>query len=114
MRTYNFFDVKSYQNFYTGQSIYTIGNPNGFGLSFTAGVISSSSRLVISNDGSEIEAMQTSFVINEGNSGGPVFDKNGNLLGIISFRLRDKNGEIIQGVSFAIPNIPIKIFLSNL
>lgn len=93
-----------------GETIYTIGNPNGFGLSFTSGVISSSLKNVIYN-GNNIKAVQTNFVINEGNSGGPVFNKSGKLIGIISFRLRDKSNEVIQGVSFAIPSYLIKNFL---
>lgn len=40
-------------------------------------------------------AIQTSFVINEGNSGEPVFNAEGKLVGIISFRLKDKFDEVI-------------------
>ena len=106
----SYFKLK--ENVANGETIYTIGNPNGFGLSFTSGVISSSKRNVIYND-KTIKAIQTSLVINEGNSGGPVFDKNGDLLGIISFRLKDKYGEVIQGVSFALPSSTIKTFLQD-
>lgn len=95
-----------------GETIFTIGNPNGFGLSFASGVISSGMREVIYN-GQTIEAVQTSLVINEGNSGGPIFNRNGNLLGIISFRLKDKNGNVIQGVSFAVPVSHIKAFVNS-
>ena len=98
-------------NINNGESIYTIGNPNGFGLSFTAGVISSSSRIVIYN-AQEINAIQTDFVINEGNSGGPVFNKYGKIIGIISFRSKDRNENVIQGVSFAIPVADIEDFLN--
>lgn len=106
----SYFKLK--KNVANGETIYTIGNPNGFGLSFTSGVISSNKRNVIYND-QTIKAIQTSLVINEGNSGGPVFDKNGDLLGIISFRLKDKYGEVIQGVSFALPSSTIKTFLQD-
>lgn len=95
-----------------GETIYTIGNPNGFGLSFSSGVVSSNLRNVIFN-GNTIQAMQTSFVINEGNSGGPVINKYGNLVGIISFRLKDSNSQVIQGVSFAIPITFIKEFFES-
>lgn len=98
-------------NVKNGQTIYTIGNPNGFGLSFTQGVVSSGSRNVIYNE-KTINAIQTSFVINEGNSGGPVFNKHGQLMGIISFRLKDKNGSVIQGCSFAIPYSTINSFVN--
>lgn len=95
-----------------GETIYTIGNPNGFGLSFTTGVVSSSERNVIYNE-QIIKTFQTSFVINEGNSGGPVFNKDGKLFGIISFRLKDKNEDVIQGVSFALPFLTIKSFIED-
>lgn len=95
-----------------GQPIFTIGNPNGFGLSFTSGVISSKLKKVV-YDSKTIEAIQTSLVINEGNSGGPVFNKFGQLVGLISFRLKDKQGDVIQGVSFAIPVLKISEFLSK-
>ena len=62
---------------FNGDTIYTIGNPNGFGLSFTMGVVSSRLRKIIYNE-QTIETIQTSFVINEGNSGGPVFTKKWN------------------------------------
>jgi len=95
-----------------GETIYTIGNPNGFGLSFTDGVVSSNLRNVIYNE-LTIPSIQTSFVINEGNSGGPVFNKHGKLVGLISFRLKDKNEDVIQGVSFAIPINIISNFLKD-
>ncbi|NCC70792.1 serine protease [bacterium] len=106
----NYFELE--ENFSNGETIFTIGNPNGFGLSFTTGVISSSERNVIYNE-QTIKTMQTSFVINEGNSGGPVFNKCGKLLGIISFRLKDRNEDVIQGVSFALPSLTIKLFIQG-
>lgn len=106
----NYFKLE--ENISNGESIYTIGNPNGFGLSFSSGVISSSERNVIYNE-QTITAIQTSLVINEGNSGGPVFNSNGNLVGIISFRLKDKYGEVIQGVSFALPSSKVETFLKG-
>jgi len=95
-----------------GETIFTIGNPNGFGLSFTQGVISSSERDIVYNN-KTIKTIQTSLVINEGNSGGPVFNADGKLLGIVSFRLKDKYEEVIQGVSFVLPTSTIKLFLSE-
>lgn len=99
------------ENIKNGQAIYTIGNPNGFGLSFTKGNVSATLRNVV-YDNQTIPAIQTSLVINEGNSGGPVFNQNGELLGLVSFRLKDSSANVIQGVSFAVPAIEIKNFLS--
>lgn len=94
-----------------GETIYTIGNPSGFGLSFTQGVVSSNSRNVV-HDGKTINCIQASFVINEGNSGGPVFNAWGELVGIVSFRLKDNKNEVIQGCTFVIPTETIKDFIS--
>lgn len=105
--THYFTLEKNYKN---GETIYTIGNPNNFGLSFTSGVISSKLKIVSYNS-EQTPTIQTSLVINEGNSGGPVFNKSGKLIGIISFRLKDKYGDVIQGVSFAIPANIIKDFI---
>ena len=108
-KTPHYFNVT--KKCFNGESVFTIGNPNGFGLSFTSGVVSSSDRIVIHKDHS-IKTIQTTFVINEGNSGGPVFNEKGELLGIISFRLRDRNEDVIQGVSFALPASTIAEFLA--
>lgn len=106
--TSNFFNIG--HNVKGGEKIFTIGNPNGFGLSFSAGVVSSPLRYVKYN-GSEIKTIQTSIVINSGNSGGPLFNNYGELVGLITFRLRTNSGEIIQGVSFALHYSVIDLFL---
>jgi len=100
------------ENVKNGETVYTIGNPDGFGLSFISGVVSSNSRNVV-YEGKTINTIQTSFVINEGNSGGPVFNKKGELLGIISFRLKNNQGEVVQGAAFVIPTKSINNFLQN-
>ena len=93
-----------------GESIFIIGNPNGFGLSFSEGTVSAPLRYVKYNE-KEIKTTQISIIINEGNSGGPLFNANGELIGLITFRLRNSSGEIIQGVSFALHYSVIKQFL---
>lgn len=100
------------ENVLNGETIFTIGNPSGFGLSFATGVVSSNRRGIVYN-GQEIETMQTSLVINEGNSGGSVFNLSGKALGIISFRLKDRNNDVIQGVSFALRASTINNFLKD-
>lgn len=93
-----------------GQNIYTIGNPNGFGLSFSEGVVSSPLRFIDYN-GQQIKTIQTSIVINEGNSGGALFNEKCELIGLMSFRLRNSSGEAIQGVSFALHYSTILSFI---
>ena len=94
-----------------GEKIYTFGNPNGMGISFLEGVVSNNDKVIVYNE-NKIETFQTSFVINEGNSGGPIFNKYGKLLGVISFRLKDDSLNIIEGVSFGISFKNIDIFIN--
>lgn len=93
-----------------GERVFTIGNPNAFGLSFIEGIVSSPLRNVKHN-GNEMKTIQTSITINEGNSGGPLFNVDGELVGLITFRLRNGSSEIIHGVSFALHFSIIKDFL---
>lgn len=102
------FSIKAKWN--VGQIVYTIGNPSNFGLSFSSGVISSEVRNVVLEEISR-RVMQISMVANEGNSGGPIFNEFGELLGIVSFRVRDNSGDIIQGIVFAVPSDSIIDFL---
>ena len=108
--TPNYF--KFAKNISGGESVYTFGNPNGFGLSFSEGVVSSPLR-EIEYSGQKFLVVQTSLVINEGNSGGPLINNKGEIIGLVSFRLRDKQGDIIQGVSFGLHNLIIQEFLLN-
>ena len=95
------------QDFKAGEEIFTIGNPLNIGLSFSQGYISSPYRKI-----NDTYVLQTSLVISEGNSGGPVFNKDGKLLGIISFRLKD-NTQANSSISFAVPSIYIDEYISQ-
>ncbi len=103
-----YFDFSN--NVKNGETVYTLGNPNGLGLSFSSGVVSSNERNILYND-KTITTIQTSLVVNEGNSGGPVFNSSSKLVGIISFRLKDKYDNVIQGVSFILPVSTIQMFI---
>ncbi|CAN7775006.1 trypsin-like peptidase domain-containing protein [Caballeronia sp. LjRoot31] len=79
-----------------GQWAVSIGLPYGFKNTVTAGIISSKSRLV--PDESYIPLIQTNLTLNAGESGGPLFDLNGDVIGIQAPVHR-----AFQGPSFAIP-----------
>ena len=88
-----------------GEEVIAIGNPLGeLTFTMTAGVVSALDR-EINTDGKPINMLQTDVAINSGNSGGPLFDMNGNVIGITSAKYSGSTsyGASIEGISFAIP-----------
>lgn len=85
-----------------GQAVYAIGNPFGFQLTLTKGVVSSLDRTLLSPEGKKLKGLvQTDAAINPGNSGGPLLDREGRLVGINTAILSPSGGSV--GVGFAIP-----------
>jgi len=91
--------VGSAKNVEVGQWVVAMGSPFGFENSLTAGVVSAKSRS-LPGDG-YVPFIQTDVAVNPGNSGGPLFDMNGNVIGINS-QIYSRSGGYM-GVSFAIP-----------
>lgn len=88
-----------------GDEVIAIGNPLGeLTFTMTAGYISALDR-EINTDGTPINMMQTDAAINSGNSGGPLFDMNGNVIGITTAKYSGStsSGTSIEGIGFAIP-----------
>ncbi|MEL6088617.1 Do family serine endopeptidase [Bartonella schoenbuchensis] len=83
-----------------GDWVMAIGNPFGFGGSVTVGIISARNRDL--NAGPYDNFIQTDAAINRGNSGGPLFDKNGEVIGINTAIVSPSGGSI--GIGFAIPS----------
>ena len=88
-----------------GDTAMAIGNPLGtLGGTVTDGIISATSRsLIINNEAMDL--IQTNATINSGNSGGGLFDGNGNLIGIVNAKDSGttSSGATIEGLGFAIP-----------
>lgn len=85
-----------------GQKVLAIGNPFGFESTLTTGVVSATGRTVQTSQSTFIEqAIQTDAAINRGNSGGPLIDTHGDVIGINS-AIYTPTGTT-AGIGFAIP-----------
>ena len=82
-----------------GEWVLAIGSPYGFENSVTAGVVSAKGRAL--PDDSMVPFIQTDVAVNPGNSGGPLFNARGEVVGINSQIYSQSGG--YQGLSFAIP-----------
>ncbi len=92
-----------------GDWVIAIGNPFGFGGTVTSGIISARNRsLGLSR---YEDYIQTDASINSGNSGGPLFDLNGDVIGI-NTAILGRSGSI--GIGFAIPSNSAKIVIDQL
>ena len=90
-----------------GEQVSTIGNALGsYSFSQTSGYVSGVGRTVTMSDGTVMNMIQTNCTINSGNSGGPLFDQYGRVVGITSAKLSnngDSSSASIEGIGFAIP-----------
>lgn len=90
------------RNLQVGQRVLAIGNPFGFSGTLTTGIVSSLGRTVQTSDTTFIDdAIQTDAAINRGNSGGPLLDSRGQVIGI-NTAIYAPNGTT-AGIGFAIP-----------
>ncbi|XP_059668872.1 protease Do-like 5, chloroplastic [Cornus florida] len=87
-----------------GQSCFAIGNPYGYEDTLTIGVVSGLGRDIPSPNGRAIRgAIQTDAAINAGNSGGPLIDSHGHVIGVNTATFTRKGTGVSSGVNFAIP-----------
>ena len=94
-----------------GDWVVAIGNPFGLGSTVTAGIVSALHR-VTGQGGAYDRFIQTDASINQGNSGGPMFDLSGNVIGINSQILSPTGGNV--GIGFAIPAEEAKPIIDTL
>src|ERR1700758_3811474 len=83
-----------------GQWVIAIGNPFSLGGTVTAGIVSARNRDI--NSGPYDNYIQTDAAINRGNSGGPLFNLNGEVIGINTAIISPSGGSI--GIGFAVPS----------
>ena len=89
-----------------GESVIAIGSPLGnFKNTVTVGVVSATGRAIDTGQGYQIEDLvQTDAAINHGNSGGPLVNLAGEVVGVNTLVVRNTNsGDIAEGLGFAIP-----------
>jgi len=93
-----------------GDWVFAVGNPFGLGGTVTKGIISARGRQA--EDGNYIDFLQVDASINRGNSGGPTFDLDGDVIGINTAIFSPNGGSV--GIGFAIPSNAAKIVLDQL
>ncbi|MDE6102412.1 MAG: trypsin-like peptidase domain-containing protein, partial [Ruminococcus sp.] len=99
-----------------GELVIAVGNPLGFDLfgSVTSGIVSAKNRKIDINEKS-MTLIQTDTALNEGNSGGPLLNSSGQVIGINSAKMSSSYGTAsIEGLGFAIPINEAKIIIDDL
>jgi S1-C subfamily serine protease len=93
-----------------GETVIAIGSPLGdFHNTVTVGVVSATGRSVDNGNGYQMQNMiQTDAAINRGNSGGPLVDLAGQVIGINTLVVRANSADQAQGLGFAIPSSLVK------
>ncbi len=103
-------EIGSSKTVVPGEWVVAMGNPFGLGGSVTAGIVSALGRDI--GDGPYDRFIQIDAPINEGNSGGPLFDQRGQVIGINTAILTPTGGSV--GIGFAIPSDMVKRVVDQL
>ncbi len=97
-----------------GESVVAIGNPlGGVGNSVTFGIVSALDCTIAIN-GIPSALFKTDAALNAGNSGGGVFNMDGELVGIVSAKISELDGSRVEGVGFAIPSDTVYLVAGEL
>ena len=101
-----------------GEQVTTIGNPLGeLTFSESTGIISALDRSITMSDGRLMNMIQTDCAINSGNSGGPLFNSHGEVIGIVSAKYSsgsNSSSASVEGLGFAIPMDDVASMVSDL
>jgi putative serine protease PepD len=96
-----------------GDPVVAIGSPFGLEETVTSGIVSALHRQMSSPNGFAIaDSIQTDAAINHGNSGGPLLDSSGRVIGVNTQIKSDSGGN--EGVGFAVPSATIKSVVSQI
>lgn len=96
--TFDYFEFGDSSNLKAGQKVVALGNPAGLSFTATEGIISSPSRAINGKT-----YIQTDVTVNPGNSGGPLINSQGEIIGIVDFKIAN-----YESLSFAIPSDRVK------
>lgn len=96
--------IADYSALNTGDDVYAIGAPKSMAYTLTKGVISAKEREI-----GKYKYIQTDAAINEGNSGGPLLNDEGNVIGVNTLKMSDS-----EGIGLAIPMTVVSDFLKSL
>jgi len=84
-----------------GQTVYTVGNPLGtLSYTMTSGIVSALDRTISTNTTDAVRVFQIDAAVNSGNSGGPVYNDAGQVIGVVDAKTQDIG---VEGLGFAIP-----------
>ena len=110
--------IGSSSDMLVGEQVTTIGNPLGeLTFSETTGIISALDRTITMSDGNKMNMIQTDCAINSGNSGGPLFNSHGEVIGIVSAKYSSSassSSASVEGLGFAIPMDDVADMVSEL
>ena len=84
-----------------GESVYLVGNPLGeLTYTMTAGIVSALDREIAAEQDSSVNMFQMDAAVNSGNSGGPVYNSRGQVVGVVTAKYKSTG---VEGLGFAIP-----------
>jgi S1-C subfamily serine protease len=86
-----------------GDAVYAVGNPLGLTHSLTAGVVSATDRSIPTGRGQLSGLIQFDAAVNPGNSGGPLLNRAGQVVGIVTALANPANQDFFVGIGFAVP-----------
>ncbi len=93
-------ELGSSDSLYVGDTVYAVGNPLGeLSYSMTSGMVSATDRLITTEEGT-MTMFQFDAAVNQGNSGGPVYNTSGQVVGVVTAK---SNEDGTEGLGFAIP-----------
>ncbi len=89
------------ENLGVGQIVYTVGNPLGeLSYTMTSGIVSARDRVITTDSDAAMNMFQIDAAVNSGNSGGPVYNSQGQVIGIVTAKYSSYG---VEGLGFAIP-----------